>query len=153
MRERIDPFEQMDRMGEQMRHGLRSGDGGPESSHFGARGSSLPSGSDEVKTATRTDGHALTLDRTDTGVVVLADLPGFEKEEIELTVEDGVLSVSGVHEVTDDHSTRSRTVRESVRVPGAVAVDGITASYRNGVLEVTLPVGDDSVEDHRIDIE
>ena len=156
MRERIDPFEQLDRMLDQMRRGLWTGYGGPDTEQFGMwRPPGLPAEADEVEPFGRTgDEHALTLDRTDDGFVVLADLPGFEKEEIDLTFEDDILSISGTHEVTDDHSARSRTVRESVRVPGAVLVDEINATYQNGVLEVTLPVAtDETADDHRIDIE
>lgn len=62
-----------------------------------------------------------------------------------------MLRIEGTHEVTGDDSARSRTVRESITVPGDV-VDEITASYHNGVLEVRLPV-DSSSTAHRIDIE
>ena len=155
MRDRIDPFEQMDRMLEQMRHGLWTGYGGPETPRFGSRrlGESTEADGETVSDEYGYSDNALTLDRTDDGLVVLADLPGFEKDEIELTFEDSVLSIAGTHEVTDGHSARSRTVRESVRVPSDVLVEEITASYRNGVLEVTLPVEDDEGDDYRIDIE
>jgi HSP20 family protein len=155
MRERIDPFEQMDRMLEQMRHGLWTGYGGPDTPRFGSRrlGESTEADGELVSDEYSSGGHALTLDRTDDGLVVLADLPGFEKAEIELTFKDGVLSISGTREVTDDHSARSRTVHESVRIHSDVVASEITASYRNGVLEVTLPVEDDEGNDYRIDIE
>ena len=94
----------------------------------------------------------LTMERTEDSYVVLADLPGFETDEIDLQYEDEVLRIEGTHEVTGHDSARSRTVRESIAVPGNVVVDEISASYHNGVLEVRLPV-DSSSSAHRIDIE
>ncbi|MFC6716511.1 Hsp20/alpha crystallin family protein [Natrialbaceae archaeon GCM10025810] len=91
--------------------------------------------------------------------VFVMDLPGFEKDDIELTFEDGTLSISASaeREEGDDafRTMRSRHVAERVRVPREVIVEEIEANYRNGVLEVRLPtvdvVDDDSV--HRIDVE
>jgi len=155
MRDRIDPFEQMDRMLAQMRRNLWTGFEGSDDAQFGAGRPTLTDAGSEVRPAGQGHSdHALRVNRIDDGFAVLADLPGFEREEIELTFDDGVLSIAGTHEVTDGHSARSRTVRESVRVPSDVLVEEITASYRNGVLEVTLPVEDESADDgHRIDIE
>ena len=100
----------------------------------------------------------LTLEPTEGGYTVLADLPGFEKEEIDLRFDDGILSIRAVHEVSEEAMgasfSRSRRVSDSIRVPGDVIVEEIDATYRNGVLEVTLPVAGDVDEDsHRIDID
>ena len=100
----------------------------------------------------------LTLESTDEGYVVLADLPGFEKEEIDLRFDDGILSIRASHEVESEgmgaHYSRSRRVSDSIRVPGDVIVEEIEAHYRNGVLEVVLPVeGEMDDDSHRIDID
>ena len=86
--------------------------------------------------------------------VLTADLPGFEREEIDLRFDDGALVVAASREVSDEGATRRRSVHERVRVPAAVVEDEIAATYRNGVLEVHLPVRDD-VEDRgrRIDVD
>jgi HSP20 family protein len=147
MRERFAPFEQMDRMLTEMRRCAWSGRDGDRASSGPWSRDALSAGEAESHA-----GHALTLEESDDGFVVLADLPGFETEEIDLQYEDDVLRVEGTHEVTGDSSARSRTVRESITVPGDVVVDEITASYHNGVLEVRLPV-DSSSTAHRIDIE
>lgn len=99
-------------------------------------------------------GSALGLEETDDGYVVLADLPGFEKDEISLTVNGGVLTVRADHEISGEDGSRTRRVHESMRLPGDVDVEAITATYRNGVLEVTLP-GDEGrgSTGHRIDVE
>ena len=90
--------------------------------------------------------------------VLTVDLPGFETEEIDLRYDDGTLHLSASHEVTEEAdlqaSTRSRTVSERISIPREVEAEGIEATYRNGVLEVHLPVVEDGEErGHRIDVE
>ena len=75
--------------------------------------------------------------------VLIADVPGFEKEELTIRFDDGALSISADHETTDETSARSRHVHERVTLPKAVKEEEITASYRNGVLEIHLPVVDE----------
>lgn len=96
---------------------------------------------------------SVTIDERDDGFVVLADLPGFEREEIDLTFDTGFLTIAATHDATEGDQYRHRSVNESVRVPGDVALEDVTASYRNGVLEVMLPVDEDSSDEHYIDIE
>jgi HSP20 family protein len=97
---------------------------------------------------------------TDAGYAMVLDMPGFERDEIELTVTDGVLSVAASTEsrtIDDDElaegslltEVRSRQFDERVRLPESVRIDAIEASYRNGVLEVLLPTaGEDSTDVH-----
>ncbi len=109
-----------------------------------SRWESLPSGDANLRVETGEDGY-----------LVHADLPGFERDELDLTFDDGVLTLSGAHEVADETSARRRSVFEQVTIPGEVLDDEITASYRNGVLEVHLPTAEREDDDdaHRIDIE
>jgi HSP20 family protein len=88
----------------------------------------------------------------------MADLPGFESEDIRVTFDDGVLSISAHQEAAeDDEKTvhrHARSVRESLRIPGDVDADAISGTYRNGVLEVTLPTLEAPEDDtHVIDLE
>jgi HSP20 family protein len=134
-------FDEMEQMFDQMRRSM----GGMRPS-FGIDGYDFDTDSN------------LTLERTDDGYVVLADLPGFEKEEIDLRFDDGILSISASHEVSGEgmgaHYSRSRRVSDSIRVPGDILVEDIDATYRNGVLEVHLPVEGEMEDDsHRIDID
>jgi len=148
MRGTNDPFEQMEAMFEQMRRsmlGYRAVDGRPTLGDGARTGPAL--------TADGSRDAGLTVEERDGEYVVLADLPGFEREEIDLTFDDGVLTIDGTHEVTDDHEYRQRTVSESVRIPAEVAVDDVSATYRNGVLEVTLPVAEPESTAVRIDVE
>ena len=78
------------------------------------------------------------LEREDAYVYVL-DLPGFESSEIDLRYDEGTLSIAAERADSSEHTTRRRSMREHVHVPGIVAEDAITASFKNGVLTVTLP--------------
>lgn len=139
---RYDPFERMERMMEQMRQSFAG-----DESVLG-----LPEprwGAADINLSLETD---------DDGYVVLADIPGFDKSELDLLFDDGVLTIRGDHDVAEEDesgwSHQRRRVHEQVRIPVSVDVDDITASYRNGVLEVHLPTEEDVVEDgHRIDID
>lgn len=122
------------------------------------------SGRREDRPATRRGGHHrhgidtnLHVDETDDGYAVMVDLPGFERDDLVVRFEDGALSIQGestVAEETGDGARRhSRRVAERVTVPDPVADDDITATYHNGVLEITLPRADDADDSHRIDIE
>jgi HSP20 family protein len=135
-----DPFEQMNRLFEQTRRAMY----GPGSA---AGGETL--GFDATVSVEPVDG----------GYVAVADLPGFEREDLRIRFEDGVLTIEGVSEVSEEtpgmsHRQR-RTVGERVSIPGHVIEADITATYRNGVLEVTLPTEDEAEVDdaHHIDIQ
>lgn len=79
--------------------------------------------------------------------VVTADVPGFSKEDIEVTLADRSLRIEADREteaeVGDaDYLRRERhrtSASRSVRLPAAVEEEEITATYKNGVLTVTLP--------------
>jgi HSP20 family protein len=150
----FDVFDEMERAFDQMRRSMWGG--------YGPRGSrnwspesrrALPEGEHGLDYEYDFDSN-LSVESTDEGYVVLADLPGFEKEEIDLRFDDGMLHIGASHEVADGEFARSRRVRESVSIAGDVVVDGIDASYRNGVLEIHVPVEETADDDaHHIDIE
>ncbi|EMA25356.1 MULTISPECIES: Hsp20/alpha crystallin family protein [Haloarcula] len=119
---------------------------------------------DRPSTDVRRSGHRrpgidtnLHVDETDDGYAVMVDLPGFERDDLVVRFEDGVLSIQGestVAEETSDSARRhSRRVAERVTVPEPVVDDDITATYHNGVLEITLPRADDADDSNRIEIE
>ncbi|WP_336133550.1 Hsp20/alpha crystallin family protein [Natronomonas amylolytica] len=121
------PFDEMDRLFESMRRSMLGG-------------------------GWMADETNLRLEATDGMYLVHADLPGFETDELDIRFDDGVLTIDAVHEVEDDDGSRSRHVHESVRVGADVDVEEIDADYRNGVLEVRLPVDADHDGGHRIDV-
>lgn len=99
----------------------------------------------------------LRTERTDDGYRVMADLPGFEKEDITVRFEDGLLAITAESEATEEDeftvSRQNRRVFDQLRLPGTIHDEEISATYRNGVLEVTVPVeGDVDDDEHVIDV-
>ena len=78
---------------------------------------------------------------------VVADLPGFNKDEIEVWVEDGTLVIKAtrkeeVEEKKKNYIRQERRYGETYRrisLPVDVDVDKIKAKYNNGILEIILP--------------
>ncbi|WP_413560502.1 Hsp20/alpha crystallin family protein [Bdellovibrio sp. HCB209] len=80
---------------------------------------------------------------TEAAYIVATDLPGFKKEDIKIEMADNVLTISGerIKEAGDKkYSERSwGKFQRTFSLPVHVAADKIEASYKDGVLEVTLP--------------
>lgn len=92
---------------------------------------------------------------TETGYTVTADLPGFETDDLDVRFDDGLLTISGDQSGdTGDEQQAShhhRRVTKQVRIPGSVRVEDIEAAYRNGVLEISLPVETDDSQQIQIE--
>jgi HSP20 family protein len=76
--------------------------------------------------------------------LVAAELPGIGIEDIEITFQDGLLTIQGeCHAVTGDKVHRSErrygAFRRSITLPSHVRADKIEASAKDGVLQVVLP--------------
>jgi HSP20 family protein len=79
--------------------------------------------------------------------VILADLPGVDPEEIEVTMENGVLTLKGERssEKTEEHEGYKRVERargtffRRFSLPDTADADRIEAKSKNGVLEIALP--------------
>jgi HSP20 family protein len=80
-------------------------------------------------------------------LVVRADLPGLRKEDVQVEVENDVLTLSGERreeheEKRDDYFRSERSYGQFYRaipLPEGVNADQCEASFKDGVLEVTLP--------------
>ena len=83
----------------------------------------------------------------DAEVVVHAEVPGFERDELEVSVTDGAVTIKGEHREESKeeegeyfHSEISRgSFTRTVALPGEIDADKAAASFKNGVLELTLP--------------
>lgn len=76
-----------------------------------------------------------------------AELPGINEKNIDLKVSNGMLTISGEKEEKKEESDKDYYLSErsygsfqrSFQVPDGVDVDKIDATFKNGVLTVTLP--------------
>ena len=85
---------------------------------------------------------------TDNEYIVEAELPGISKENIHVTYEDGVLTISGQQQTdTVDEDKKGKLIRSERSLTSVrrqyllenVKEDEIKASYSDGILKVTLP--------------
>jgi HSP20 family protein len=67
---------------------------------------------------------------TDKAVQIVAEMPGIEKEDVELSAEGRDLEIRA--------SRGDRRYHEFVELPADVDIDSAKASYKNGVLDITL---------------
>lgn len=84
---------------------------------------------------------------SDGEIVVTADLPGVRKEDIDLRCTDDSLTVTAERATEEEEEEEGYVRRErswgsyrrSIELPTKVDCDGVSAKFRNGVLEVKLP--------------
>jgi HSP20 family protein len=80
---------------------------------------------------------------TESGYLIAMDLPGIDREALEIDVDDNRLIVKGTREI--DESKQHRTERpkgkflRTFSVPGSVDQGKIGAEYKDGVLQIRLP--------------
>ena len=81
----------------------------------------------------------------DSTTVVRVDLPGVKREEIEVSVEGNSLLIEGSREEPEAKEETYYSERplgrfsRTVQIPEGVSPDAIAATYRDGVLELTIP--------------
>ncbi|HYV28428.1 MAG TPA: Hsp20/alpha crystallin family protein [Candidatus Eisenbacteria bacterium] len=89
-------------------------------------------------------------------IFVKAELPGMKKEEIELSLHDGSLSISGERKSENKYEDAEvyRAERfvgkfqRTVALPSPVAADKVKAQYKEGILTVTLPKTEEAKPKH-----
>jgi len=92
-------------------------------------------------------------------VIVRASLPGFAREEIDISVHNGILSIKAEHRTEDETSKekyyrrerRVQTVSRQVQLPGHVSDRDAEASLEDGVLTLRIPHAEEA-RPKRIDI-
>jgi HSP20 family protein len=85
--------------------------------------------------------------QTDDAFIIEASVPGLEPDEVEVTFDDGVLTIKGTHKEEQERKQsdwvrrerRLASVYRQVGLPAEVRADEISASFTNGVLEITVP--------------
>ena len=90
---------------------------------------------------------ALDISERKDAYLVTVELPGIELDDLEITMEDGLLTIQGERQFTSDSSEqqfhrverRYGAFRRSITLPAQVQAEQIEASFDNGVLQITVP--------------
>jgi HSP20 family protein len=89
---------------------------------------------------------------TDEALVLNAELPGLTKEDVEITLENNVLTLAGERRLEKDVKAENwhrlerayGSFSRSFTLPTSVRTDRVEAAFANGVLTVTLPKMEES---------
>ena len=105
-------------------------------------------------------GPRVDVQEDDTNLYVTAELPGLSEEDVEVTYDDGVLRIAG--EKKSETEDRNRRVHVTERAYGRferqlplgrqVHEDNIDASFKDGVLTITLPKAEQREQAKRINV-
>jgi HSP20 family protein len=94
---------------------------------------------------------ALDVYQNNDNVVAMIELPGMKKEEIEISLHDGMLTISGERKsesAQGDRADRSERLigkfRRSITLPTRIDANNVSASYKDGILTVTLPKAEEA---------
>ena len=96
---------------------------------------------------------ALDLYQNNDNVVAVVELPGMRKEDIEISLHDGTLTIGGERKAQSgggngESATRTERFtgkfRRSVTLPTRVDANKVNATYKDGVLTVTLPKAEEA---------
>ena len=125
----LDPRSEMNRLFDEMFGGLNRRSGGQQRAQGVAEWA-----------------PAIDVVQEDGDLVVRAELPGVKLEDVDMTVHQGVLTISGKRDEQREEERggylvrerRSGSFRRSLQLPEGVDEDSIRARFENGVLEVTI---------------
>ena len=99
------------------------------------------------------------LAETEDAYLIHLDVPGLKREDLDISVHNGTLTVSGErkHEVKEEKANFVRMERaygrfyRSFTLPARVVADAIEATYADGVLDIRVPKAEES-KPRRIDV-
>ena len=110
-----------------------------------------------------TDGFwspALDIEENNGNLIVKAEIPGMKKDDIKVSVHNNVLSITG--ERKQEKETKNKTIHRiersygrfsrAITLPSEVDEDKVKASYKDGVLNITLPKPE-SMKPKQIEVE
>jgi HSP20 family protein len=86
-----------------------------------------------------TRGWNLKVAENDNEVVVRAEMPGFEEQDLDVQVARGVLTIKAEKQENSEHGQHATSYHRSLKLPEGIDAGKVQATYRNGVLELHLP--------------
>lgn len=95
---------------------------------------------------------ALDLYQNNDNVVAVVELPGMRKDDIEISLHDGTLTIAGERKSQSggngDSAERTERFtgkfRRSISLPTRVDANKVNATYKDGILTVTLPKAEEA---------
>ena len=95
---------------------------------------------------------AVDIKETDEALTIFAEIPGLTKENVSITMENSVLTISGERKFEKDVEKENfhriervyGSFHRSFSLPANVATEKADASFKDGVLTVTLPKTDEA---------
>lgn len=90
----------------------------------------------------------LDVDETDKDVTIRAEMPGFDAADFDITVVGDLLNIRAEHTTEKEgekKAERYATMSRSVTLPPATDTEKVEATYRNGILEVKMPLKPEAV--------
>lgn len=93
---------------------------------------------------------ALDLYQNNDNIIAMVELPGMRKEDIEISLHDGTLTIAGERKSETGNGEAERSERYvgkfrcNIALPARVDANKVSAVYRDGVLTVTLPKAEEA---------
>jgi len=99
--------------------------------------------------------------RDDDNLVIEASIPGFDKKDISVEVEDDLLTVRGSKKEETEEKEKDYYYREfysgsfqrNIRLPNRANPEELKAKYTDGILEVRIPITEKEKKSSTINIE
>ncbi len=100
-----------------------------------------------------TTGEGLNIYETDDDFVVEAYVPGLAENEIDISIEGGVVTIKGEHKEEEEEKKKKKIIYRramkakylyTANIPLPVKADKAEASLKNGVLTITIPKSEES---------
>jgi HSP20 family protein len=106
-----------------------------------ATGTSTPAWAPALNISERKDAHLVTV-----------ELPGVKLDDLEITLEDGLLTIQGERQFTSESSEEqfhrversSGAFRRAITLPAHVEADTVEASMEDGVLQILVPKAEEA---------
>lgn len=104
---------------------------------------------------------SIDVEENETEIKVTAEIPGIEEKNLNVSLNDHFLTISGEKTETNNESKNGQILiserkfgsfSRSVNIPEGIKTDQIKANYKNGTLVVTLPK-DEKIKPRKISID
>ncbi len=128
----------------------------PNTDVFGKRFSDIMDEffNDAVATRNRSFAPSIDISETDKKYNIDVEIPGMTKDDIDLNIENNRLTISGERKFENEEKnkqfhrveTHYGTFTRSIQLPDNVKPDSINATYKNGILNISIEKSEDKIK-------